>query len=68
MPTGTVKWFNVEKRFGFITPDEGGDDLFVHASQVADGEVLTDGDAVSFEAGQGQKGPRALKVTKKGVA
>src|SRR6185295_3431609 len=58
MPTGTVKWFNEEKRFGFITPDEGGQDLFVHQTGLADGaRSLADGAKVEFEAEAGPKGP-----------
>jgi CspA family cold shock protein len=63
MPTGTVKWFNEEKRFGFITPDEGGQDLFVHQTGLADGaRSLSDGAKVEFEAEQGPKGPKAVNV------
>ena len=64
MPTGTVKWFSAEKGFGFITPDEGGKDLFVHHTNIA-GEgfkSLPDGAKVSYEAQQGQKGPEAVNV------
>ncbi len=65
MSTGTVKWFNGSKGFGFITP-ENGDDLFVHFSGIAgDGyKSLDEGDAVEFEITQGQKGPQAVNVTK----
>jgi cold shock protein len=63
MGTGTVKWFNEEKRFGFITPDEGGKDLFVHQSGLADGgRTLPDGAKVSFDAEEGEKGPKAINV------
>ena len=62
MPTGTVKWFNEDKRFGFITPDETGKDLFVHQSGVAAGRPLKEGARVSFDAEQGDKGPRAVNV------
>ena len=61
MPTGTVKWFNPDKRFGFITPEGGGDDLFVHASSVAGGD-LREGAKVSFDTEQGDKGPKAVNV------
>ncbi len=64
---GTVKWFNDEKGYGFIQPDDGGDDVFVHFRQVnneSGGRVsLNDGQAVTFEIGQGQKGPQAENVT-----
>ena len=64
MPEGTVKWFNADKGFGFIAPNDGGDDLFVHFSAIqSEGyKTLDDGQAVSFNVGQGQKGPQATDV------
>ena len=64
MPQGTVKWFNADKGYGFITPAEGGEDLFVHFSAIqSEGyKTLEDGQQVSFEVGQGQKGPQATDV------
>jgi CspA family cold shock protein len=64
MPQGTVKWFSDEKGFGFITPDDGGKDLFVHHSSIqADGfRSLSEGARVSHDAEQGQKGPQAQNV------
>ncbi len=64
MPEGTVKWFNADKGYGFITPAEGGEDLFVHFSAIqVDGyKTLDEGQRVSFEMGQGQKGPQANDV------
>jgi cold shock protein len=64
MPTGTVKWFNDDKGFGFVTPDEGGKDLFVHHTGIA-GEgfrSLQEGAKVSYEAESGDKGPKAVRV------
>ena len=64
MARGTVKWFNDQKGFGFITPDEGGSDLFVHFSAIQ-GEgfkTLNEGQAVEYEEGMGQKGPQATSV------
>ena len=64
MPTGTVKWFNDEKGFGFITPDEGGRDLFVHYSGI-DGQgfkSLSENAKVSYEEEAGPKGPKAVNV------
>ncbi|MBY5164320.1 cold-shock protein [Salsipaludibacter albus] len=64
MPEGTVKWFNADKGYGFITPAEGGEDLFVHFSAIqVDGyKSLDEGQRVQFEMGQGQKGPQANDV------
>lgn len=65
MSKGTVKWFNADKGFGFITPEDGGKDLFVHHSEIKAGggyATLNDGQAVEFEVGQGQKGPCANNV------
>ena len=64
MSTGTVKWFNSEKGFGFITPDNGGKDLFVHHSEIkmSGRAMLDDGQQVDFEAGEGPKGPCATNV------
>ena len=61
---GTVKWFNAEKGFGFITPDDGSQDVFVHFSEIqATGyRSLDEGQKVEFEVGQGQKGPQAQQV------
>ena len=64
MSTGTVKWFNDSKGYGFITPSDGGKDLFVHHSEVqANGfRSLQEGQSVEFEVGQGKKGPCATNV------
>ena len=64
MSTGTVKWFNEAKGFGFITPDEGGKDLFVHFSAIQGGgfKTLKENDKVQFDIGQGAKGPNATNV------
>ena len=65
MATGTVKWFNDDKGFGFITPDEGGKDLFVHHTGIkADGfKSLSEGAKVEYDAEAGDKGPKAVNVT-----
>ncbi|HEV3472752.1 MAG TPA: cold-shock protein [Actinomycetota bacterium] len=64
MATGTVKWFNEAKGYGFITPEDGSKDLFVHFSNIeADGfKTLAEGSTVTFESRQGQKGPEAVNV------
>jgi cold shock protein len=64
MATGTVKWFNDDKGYGFIAPDDGGKDLFAHFSEVqVDGhKTLTENQKVSFEVTQGAKGPQASKI------
>lgn len=64
MATGTVKWFNDEKGFGFISPDDGGDDLFAHFSAINSSgfKTLKEGQKISFEVAQGPKGRQASNI------
>jgi CspA family cold shock protein len=66
MAQGTVKWFNAEKGYGFITPDEGEADLFVHHSAIQEKgfRTLQENQRVNFDIAEGQKGPQASNVTK----
>lgn len=65
MPTGTVKWFNSSKGFGFITPDDGSPDVFAHFSAIQGSgyRELTENQKVQYEVEQGPKGPQAKSVT-----
>ncbi len=67
MATGKVKWFNDQKGYGFITPEDGSKDLFVHYQEiVGDGfKTLAEGQEVNFEIVESDKGPKAVKVSKK---
>ncbi|MDA2891908.1 cold-shock protein [Mycobacterium sp. pW049] len=66
MAQGTVKWFNGEKGFGFIAPDDGSKDVFVHYSEIGGSgyRSLEENQRVEFEVEQGQKGPQAVRVNK----
>lgn len=68
MTTGTVKWFNESKGFGFIAPSDGGKDVFVHFSAIEGSgfKTLAEGQAVEFEVEDGPKGPQATNVTAAG--
>ena len=64
MASGTVKWFNESKGFGFITPSEGGKDVFVHINEGTKSglHTLSDGQSISFDVEQGRKGPQAVNL------
>ncbi|MCW2638637.1 MAG: Cold-shock protein DNA-binding [Dactylosporangium sp.] len=64
MAVGTVKWFNADKGFGFIAPDDGGDDIFAHFSAISSNgfRSLEENQRVEFEVGQGRKGPQAENI------
>lgn len=63
MANGTVKWFNADKGFGFISPDEGGRDIYFLSSHIeTPDQILQDGQRVSFEASLGKKGPEAIHI------
>ncbi len=66
MANGTVKWFNDSKGFGFITQDDGGADVFAHYSEIkGDGfKTLAEGDVVTYEVVEGDKGPKAINIEK----
>ena len=65
MAQGTVKWFNAEKGYGFIAPNDGGDDVFFHYSEIQGNgfRTLEENQQVEFEIGEGAKGPQAQQVT-----
>ena len=60
---GVIKWYNARKGFGFIEVEEG-KDVFVHNTQVSEGIILNEGDKVTFEVEEGEKGPQAVKIEK----
>jgi CspA family cold shock protein len=64
MATGTVKWFNEDKGFGFVSNDDGSGDLFIHFSNIEGNgyKTLREGEAVEFNAAEGRKGPEAMNV------
>ena len=63
VPTGVVKWFSDQRGYGFIIPDDGANDLFVHRSNIeATGQTLRENQKVEFEVGTGRKGPEATSV------
>jgi CspA family cold shock protein len=65
VPRAVVRWFDADRGFGFLAPDDGGEDLFVHASEIAGSggpKLLREGQAVEFEVGEGDRGPQALRV------
>jgi CspA family cold shock protein len=66
MAEGTVKWFNEDKGYGFIEVEGGGKDAFVHVNALAPGTRVAEGDRVTFDLEEGQKGPQAANVTAAG--